>query len=254
MTTQWYFLQSVNEWYKEDLAFIHDAGFGDFARRAAPGVLDALKRNRIEHGLVIELGSGSGLLAQELTKARYRVIGIDISEEMTRIARKRVPCAEFRVASVFEAEIPRCSAVISLGECLNYLFDSRNDARTLSRLFDRLHRALEPGGIFMFDIAEPGQVKLGTVMRTFLEGKDWVVLVEKEEHRRSRLLIRRIMTFRRVGNQYRRSDEEHRQRLYKSADVATDLRRAGFSVRIMRSYGEYRLPARRAAFLARKAE
>lgn len=32
------------KFYAEDLAYIHDVGFLDFARRAAPAVLQALRR------------------------------------------------------------------------------------------------------------------------------------------------------------------------------------------------------------------
>src|SRR5215212_2300357 len=146
----------MKDWYKEDLAYIHDVGFGDFALKSAPGILEILGRNKIQEGLVVDLGCGSGLWAQELTRARYRVLGIDISGSMIDIARRRVPDAEFRVGSLFETEIPPCNAVTSLGECLNYLFDPDNESQTLVRLFRRIFSALAPGGVFVFDVAEPG--------------------------------------------------------------------------------------------------
>ncbi|QHG14547.1 class I SAM-dependent methyltransferase [Nostoc sp. ATCC 53789] len=83
----------MNEWYKEDLAFIHDDGFRDFALKSAPGILEILAQNKIHDGLVVDLGCGSGLWAKELTKAHYRVLGVDISESMINIARTRVPDA-----------------------------------------------------------------------------------------------------------------------------------------------------------------
>ena len=237
-------------WYGEDLAYIHDAGFGDFARGSAPGILEILDRNGTREGLVVDLGCGSGLWARELAKAGYRVLGVDFSEAMIEIARSRVPEAEFRVASLFEAEIPRCNAVTALGEVLNYLFDPNHDDRTLTPLFRRVYDALAPGGVFVFDIAEPGQVAWGTTTRGFTEGEDWVVLVEKEEDLGT--LTRRITTFRKVGEHYRRSDEVHRQRLYEGQDIAAELRRVGFRVRTRRGYGRYTLPRARAAFVARK--
>jgi hypothetical protein len=33
----------MDRYYWEDLAYIHDAGFGDFARAASPGVLEILR-------------------------------------------------------------------------------------------------------------------------------------------------------------------------------------------------------------------
>ncbi|MFY9574661.1 MAG: class I SAM-dependent methyltransferase, partial [Blastocatellia bacterium] len=61
--------------YKDDLAYIHDTGFGDFARTAAPGLLEILRTNRIVTGLVVDLGCGSGLWAQALSRAGYEVLG-----------------------------------------------------------------------------------------------------------------------------------------------------------------------------------
>ncbi|MBD0344858.1 MAG: class I SAM-dependent methyltransferase, partial [Coleofasciculus sp. Co-bin14] len=151
----------MQEWYKQDLAFIHDVGFRDYALKSAPGILEILERSQIREGLVVDLGCGSGLWAQKLTQAHYQVLGVDISEPMIAIARTRVPDAEFRVESLFKVDIPPCNAVTSMGECLNYLFDPESDRQTLLQLFHRIYSALTPGGVFIFDIAEPGQVAQG---------------------------------------------------------------------------------------------
>jgi SAM-dependent methyltransferase len=241
------------EFYREDLAYIHDVGFGAYALGSAPGILAILDRNRIREGLVVDLGCGSGLWAQELRRVGYHVLGIDLSEQIIAIARKRVPEAEFRVGSLFDADIPLCHAVTAVGEVLNYLLDPKgHSGEGLLALFHRVYAALVPGGVFIFDLAEPGQVLPGTVTKEFTEGEDWVVLVEKEEDTEKATLTRRIVTFRRIRGYYRRDDEVHRLRLHKSTEVAKQLREVGFRVRIMRSYGRYRLPGAHAAFVARK--
>jgi SAM-dependent methyltransferase len=242
----------MKEWYKEDLAYIHDTGYSEYVLKSAPGILAILAQNNIRSGLVVDLGCGSGLSVLELIKADYRVLGVDISESLIAIARTRVPGAEFRVESMFKTDIPSCNAVISIGECFNYLFDVDNNYQMLVQLFDRIYRALTPGGVFIFDIAEPGQVMPGKTTKGFTEGKDWIVLVEKEEEQAQSILIRRIITFRKVGENYRRDDEVHHLRLYRATDVAEKLRQVGFQVQIMRSYGQYELPEAHAAFIARK--
>jgi SAM-dependent methyltransferase len=242
----------MKQWYKEDLAFIHDVGFSDYALKSAPGILEILEQSQIRSGLVVDLGCGSGLSAQEFAKANYQVLGIDISESLIAIARTRVPNAEFRVESLFNVDIGRCNAVTSIGECLNYLFDPNTDRKTLLQLFHRIYSALTPGGVFIFDIAEPGQVPQGLPTKGFTQGEDWVVLVEKEEDRELGTLTRRIITFRKVGEHYRRDDEVHRLRLYEATDVARELTQLGFQVQTMRSYGQYPLPKAHAAFIARK--
>ena len=55
---------------------------------------------------------------------------------------------------MYEAELPRCSAVVATGEILNYQFEGARSSRAaLRRLFKRVHAALAPGGAFIFDIA-----------------------------------------------------------------------------------------------------
>jgi SAM-dependent methyltransferase len=242
----------MNEWYKEDLAYIHDVGHSDYALKSAPGIIDILVQHNIREGLVVDLGCGSGLSALEFTKVHYRVLGIDISESLIAIARTKVPDAEFRVESLFKTNIPSCNAVTSIGECFNYLFDADNHCQRLAQLFDRIYNALKPGGVFIFDIAEPGQVMQGTTAKSFTEGKDWIVLVEKEENREHSTLIRRIITFRKVEDYYRRNDEVHYLRLYEATEVSEALHRAGFQVQVTRRYGQYKLPKNHAAFIARK--
>ncbi|MBE8992376.1 class I SAM-dependent DNA methyltransferase [Nostoc sp. LEGE 12450] len=242
----------MNEWYKEDLAFIHDDGFRDFALKSAPGILEILAQNEIHDGLVVDLGCGSGLWAEELTKAHYRVLGVDISESMINIARTRVPDAEFRIDSLFKTEIPPCNAVTSISECISYLFDRDNDRQILVQLFQRIYNALTPGGVFIFDIAEKGQVAQGTTTKGFTEGESWVVLVEKSEDREQIILTRRIISFRKIGEHYRRSDEVHHVRLYEATTIASELSGVGFQVETTRSYGQYVLPKGHVAFIARK--
>jgi len=232
--------------YQSDLAYIHDAGFGDFARRAAPGLLAILRRGGIGSGLVVDLGCGSGIWAAELTRAGYDVLGIDISRPMIKLARKQVPAARFVNGSFLRAKLPPCDAVTAIGECFNYTFDRRNSRRELASFFQRVYGALRPGGVFIFDVAEPGRA----LRRAHAQGKDWAILFAAEASRE--LLIRRMTAFRQVGKLYRRSEETHRLRLYRRSDIAAELRSAGFAVRGLRAYGRMPLPSGNAAFVATK--
>jgi SAM-dependent methyltransferase len=157
----------------------------------APFVLDALAGAGVHGGFVVDLGCGSGPLAAALVRAGHRVLGLDLSPAMVALARRRVPRAEFRVASLHRASLPRCDAVVSVGECLNYAFDPRGACASLLPLFRRVHRALRPGGLLVFDLAGPGQVPEGAPVRGFREGRGWAVLFEKEEDPRRRTLVRR---------------------------------------------------------------
>jgi SAM-dependent methyltransferase len=223
--------------YSEDLAYIHDTGFGDFARRAAPALLKTFRAHGIRDGLVVDAGCGSGIWARALIVAGYDALGIDISPSMIRLARRNAPGAEFRAASLFSVKLPACAAVTAIGECVNYAFDSSNSRRRLAAFFGRVFHALLPGGVFIFDFAEPGQIQEGTHRRKHMLGPDWAVLLDAREDKRRRILVRNIVSFRKVGNCYRRTEESHRVRLFDRAEIEGELRRIGFRIRLFRRYG-----------------
>ena len=238
--------------YQRDLAYIHDTGFTGLVTKAAPGLLRILRQNRIHEGLVVDAGCGSGVWARQLTDAGYAVLGIDISASMIGLARKQAPAAKFLVESFLRAKLPPCAAVTSIGECVNYAFDPSSGKPALDRFFHRAYDALRPGGVFIFDVVEPGLVPDGTPQRKFLEGPDWVILLEAQEDRKHRILTRRISSFRQVGRLYRRNEELHRLHLFPRAELQAMLNKLGFQVRTLSGYGRLRFAPAHVGFLARK--
>ncbi len=183
-------------------------------------------------------------------QAGYDVTGFDLSAAMIAIARKRVPDATFHRKSFLDVSLSACDAVTSISECFNYLFDVRVGEKSLAPLFRKIYTALRPGGVFIFDVATPGR-GAGPTTKHFT-GRDWAILVDVNEDKSRRVLTRRITAFRKVGKQYRRSEETHRLRLYRPLDVAAMLRRAGFRAQVVRGYGELRFKPGHRGFVARK--
>lgn len=243
----------MNAYYLEDLAYIHHTGFGGFAQGAAPGLLALLKEAGIRDGFVVDLGCGSGIWARALRDAGYEVLGVDSSAPMIDLARRVAPGARFECASVHDLELPSCNVVTALGEVLSYIPAGAEDLPPLANIFQKVGQALKPGGLFLFDVFvhEPGRPM---AYRSWSAGEDWAVLVDVREQPQERLLTRGITTFRRIGEGYRRSEEEHRVRVLERKEIADELRRAGFSVRTSRRYGHFELPPRRAAFRARRPQ
>ena len=237
--------------YREDLAYIHDAGFGGLARGAAALLLEELRRARLDRGLVIDLGCGSGILSEQLAAGGFDVVGIDFSAALIALARKRVPGGRFRVESLLSAELPRCVAVAAVGEGLNYLFDDRHSLEGVRQILVRAFAALVPGGLLLFDVAEPGRVPGGT-SKSYAEGEGWAVLVTAEEDERQELLTRHITSFRAVGELYRRDQEVHRLRLLPQAQVLSWLQDIGFGVETLDGYGSASFANGHVGFLARK--
>jgi SAM-dependent methyltransferase len=227
-------------------------GFGDFARNAAPGLLQLLRQAEIHEGLIVDLGCGSGLWAQELVQAGYQTLGIDISAGMLSIARKRVPQATFRQSSFLDAELPECEAITAIGEVFNYLFDDNVQLRSLIQVFRRIHKSLRPGGLLIFDVSTPGRGGGPERRVRNWESDDWALMLRVEEDETRNILTRRMTTFRKKGKLYRRDHEVHRLRLYRPSDVSQALRKIGFRVRYLNRYGSFPMLPGMKAFVAKK--
>ncbi|HXW06827.1 MAG TPA: class I SAM-dependent methyltransferase [Vicinamibacterales bacterium] len=236
--------------YGPDLARIHHAGFGAFAAAAAPGLIALLRQAGIRDGLVVELGCGTGIVARALTRAGYRVVGIDRSAAMLRIARRTAPDARFRRATLQRADLPRSRAVLAIGEPLAYVPPATLRPALLPT-FRRIARALEPGGLLVFDLIVPAPRVTG-VVRTWRTGPGWAVLSQAIEDRANRLLTREIVTFVGDRGRWRRRTERHVVALYTRREVVAWLRRAGFRTHTARAYGRAALLPQRLAFVARK--
>jgi SAM-dependent methyltransferase len=239
------------EIYATDLAYVHDRGFGGFARGAAPGLLSLLGQAGITAGRVVDLGCGSGIWARQLVDAGFEVTGVDLSPAMIEIARRQVPEAEFHVGSFLSFRIPPCRAITALGEVFNYLFDAGNSLDSVTGLWTRIFvESLSPGGCLIFDAAVPGRCR--GLRQAFAEGDDWTCLVEYRHDESNRQLTRRIVTFRKAGDAYRRHEETHVQQLLEEATVVQILQRIGFRARTMSSYGDHRLADGVVGFVATK--
>jgi SAM-dependent methyltransferase len=245
-------MTSASKGYREDLAYIHDVGFGQMAEASAPVLIDALLAGGHQNGLVFDLGCGGGILAKALVGAAYDVRGFDISPAMVAIARKRAPNAQFAVGSILSAKLSACAGVAAVGECVNYIFDAAHSLAAIDELLERIHAALLPGGILLMDLAEPGRVPGSGPRRTWVEGADWAVLVESDENAETQTLTRRITTFRQVGTLFRRDRETHRLRLIPRARIDATLRANGFAVEVLGGYGTLQFPTGLVGFLARK--
>ena len=116
-----------------------------------------LRRHAPEARSVVEIGCGTGSLALELaTGGDYRVRGVDGSAEMVaeaeRKAARRGADVRFAVGD-FLAPVPgaRADAVVLVYDGLNYLLRESE----VAALFECVHGALRPGGVFVFDQSTP---------------------------------------------------------------------------------------------------
>ena len=98
---------------------------------------------------LLDLGCGPGIHAKEYCSRGAEVMGIDISEEMIKIAKKQAPQATFLKGNLFELPFPdNHFEIITSSYVLDHIKDLYSAAKEILRV-------LKPKGEFIFTIPHP---------------------------------------------------------------------------------------------------
>lgn len=229
--------------YQPSLARVHDDGFLKYSENAAQVVIEFLRSRDADGQHHLDLGCGTGRLAELVAASGSSVTGIDISPDMLAIARERHAGVEWREGSIWEAVLPGCSSVSAVGEILNYrAAASFTPANTLA-LIEKVFQVLEPGGLFLFDFATAGRLGGPSDKTQFFETDEWQLVVESTEN--GNLLTRRCIMFLpdvSDGNTWTRQEETHFLELLDPKTIMEQLQSTGFHITQGRSYGNAELP------------
>ena len=102
-----------------------------------------------EGAAVLDIGCGNGRPATQRLAARYRVVGLDLSQARLDEARQNVPSAVFVRADVFEYNFPTNFFEGVTSFHLLYLLPVARHRL----FFERVHQWLKPGGYFLATVA-----------------------------------------------------------------------------------------------------
>lgn len=112
-------------------------------------VLDTVRVRGWREGAAIDLGCGTGNATAPMRALGLEVVGVDASEAMLRVARRKLPQVAF-VCQPFErlALDRRFTLAYSVFDALNNLLE----VDAFRAMAAAVYRHLEPGGFFVFDV------------------------------------------------------------------------------------------------------
>lgn len=187
-----------------------------------------LSENKIDDGLVCELGAGTGEMTRRLRDKGYDMIGIDNSEEMLMVARDKEKesddilylCQDMREFELYGT----VRAVVSVCDSVNYVLNKPE----LCETFRLVNNYLDPKGIFIFDFNTRYKYKNVIGEATIAESnEDASFIWENYYDDESKINQYDITFFVKEGELYRRFTETHLQRGYTLSEMKKLIEQSG---------------------------
>ncbi|MDD7341007.1 MAG: class I SAM-dependent methyltransferase [Firmicutes bacterium] len=196
-----------------------------------------LGREGVRPRTAVDLACGTGSVTAILAREGLRVIGVDMSGEMlTQAAAKTAgldPVPLFVRQKLQNLTLPRG---VDLAVCALDSLDYITEPKECARAIRRVYRALNPGGMFIFDVNTPEKLR-AMDGQVFLDEDQDVYCVWRGEFDDSTNICSYGMDlFIREGKHWLRSFEEHREYAYSREQLTGFLKDAGFSR--IRVYGD----------------
>ena len=192
--------------------------------------MQILEREGVKPRTVVDLACGTGSVTEILAGQGYEVTGVDMSEEMLTEAMSKVMDMEnpprFVCQKLQELKLP---VAVDMAVCALDSLDYVTDPADCAEAIRRTYKALNPGGIFIFDVNTPEKLR-AMDGQVFLDEDDDVYCVWRGEFdEETNICSYGMDLFQREGDVWYRSFEEHREYAYSAQQLVGYLKDAGFT-------------------------
>ena len=201
-----------------------------------------LDREGLKPWTAVDLACGTGSVAKILAERGLQVLGVDMSEDMLAVASQKTAHMEHPPVFVRQRlEQLHLGRGVDLAVCALDSMDYIVDPELCREAIQRVYRALNPGGIFLFDVNTPEKLRAMDGQIFVDEDEDVFCLWRGEFDETTNICSYGMDLFQRRGEVWERSFEEHREYAYSQQQLVAYLKEAGFTH--IAVYGDRRLDA-----------
>jgi ubiquinone/menaquinone biosynthesis C-methylase UbiE len=199
-----------------------------------------LQQEGVKPRTAVDLACGTGSVAFLLAQRGLQVTAVDMSEDMLSVAWSKAQELSnppmFVCQKLQELRLPRG---VDLAVCALDSMDYITDPADCAEAIRRVYKALNPGGIFIFDVNTPEKLKAMDGQVFLDEDEDVYCVWRGEFDEETNICSYGMDLFQRNGDVWSRSFEEHREYAYSAEQLVEFLKKAGFTD--IRVYGDRRL-------------
>lgn len=189
-----------------------------------------LAREGLHPKTAVDLACGTGSVGILLAKQGLRVTCVDLSEDMLTVAcDKAQELSEPPMFVCQPLQALRLPRAVDLAVCaldsLDYILAPEDCAKAIRRVY----KALNPGGIFIFDVNTPEKLRSMDGQVFLDEDEDVYCVWRGEFDEETNICSYGMDLFQREGKRWVRTFEEHCEYAYSQEQLVAFLREAGFS-------------------------
>lgn len=204
-----------------------DIPYGDYVQLIEAAIGTAADKK------ILDVACGTGILSVLLAEQGALVTGIDLSEDMLTVARKRAAerslAIDFHHQAMQRMDVPEMfdAAVIPI-DSLNYLETEQDVLDTFSGIL----RILRPGGLLLFDVHSVFKTDIIFQEGPFTYDSRFISYIWETEPGEEPHSVHSELAFfvRGSDGRYDRFDEVHDQRTFPIMTYAELLERCGFTI------------------------
>lgn len=216
-----------------NLASVYDKLMEDMPYKEwADFIEKIIQKEDVKVEKILDLGSGTASISSLLSQKGYKLVNLDLSEEMLNQAKDKYKKADLK--AIFVQKDIRDIEYVSEFNCAISTFDTMNyfiDQRELEEIFSKVYSSLEEKGLFLFDMNTLYKFEkiLGDEIYTY-NTEDIVYIWENNYNKNTEILEIDLSFFvKKEVDYYQRFNEYHVQRYYPQDIIIEMLEKVGFS-------------------------
>lgn len=202
--------------------------------------MSILEQEGVSPRTAADLACGTGSVAIRLAQKGMQVTAVDMSEEMLCVAAQKAEKMKnkptFVCQKLQQLRLPRG---VDLAVCALDSMDYILDPSDCQKAIQQVYKALNPGGVFIFDVNTPEKLQAMDGQVFLDENEDTYCVWRGEFDRQTNICSYGMDLFQRQGSVWQRSFEEHQEYAYSRQQLVEFLKNAGFTG--IRVFGDRRM-------------
>ncbi len=198
-------------------------------------IINLAQQYGIEVNKILDIACGTGSFVVRLARQGYEVSGIDYSQPMIDLAKKKLREDELKVP-IYQASMDSFShlkverdydLITCLYDSLNYILKEKE----VMQCFAEVYNHLRSGGAFIFDVTTEYNLLHNFAGYVFAENFEDASYIWENEYDIVRKICKsKVTMFMKEQKQFNRYIEVHVQRVYSNADIREMLENEGFQI------------------------